>query len=81
MADDNDSTADLTALAAAAHGKLAPGEAAHWRTREAPRDEARESKIAELRAKYLAGDLSIDDQALAAKLIDSLFGDPPDING
>jgi len=74
--DDNETTADLTALAAAAHG-----EAAHWRMRGSPRDEARESKIAELKAKYLTGALSIDEKALAAKLIDTLFTDPPDPAG
>jgi anti-sigma28 factor (negative regulator of flagellin synthesis) len=74
MADDNETTADLAALAAAAQGEVA-----HWRMRGAPRDEARERKIAELKAKYLAGDLSIDDKALAAKLIDSLFDPPPDV--
>jgi len=72
MADDNETTTDLTALAAAAHG-----EAAHWRMRGAPRDEAREKKIAELKAKYMSGGLSIDDKALAARLIDSLF--EPDV--
>jgi len=76
MADENEreTTADLTALAAAAHGEVM-----HWRMHNAHRNEARENKIAELKAKYLAGELSVDDKALAAKLIDSLFDPPSDV--
>jgi len=76
MSDEKDriNTADLTALAAAAHGESMPR-----RVIEMPaRDPAREQKIAELKQKYLAGELSVDEKAIAAKLVDSLFDTPPD---
>jgi anti-sigma28 factor (negative regulator of flagellin synthesis) len=73
MSTDNDTetASDLTALAAAAQGEPVP-----QRVAPPPRDEAREQKIAELRAQYLAGELTIDEQAVASKMIDALLEDP-----
>ncbi len=39
-------------------------------------DPAREARIAELKAKYAAGKLPIDPEAVAAKLVESHFHDP-----
>ncbi len=73
MSADNETeiTSDLAALAAAAHGEPAP-----QRVAPPPRDEEREKKLAELRAQYLAGELTIDERAVASKMIDAMLEDP-----
>ncbi len=67
-------TADLAAIAAATQGSaginaLASSSAASMPSES---DAAREAKIAELKAQFQAGHLSVDDKALAAKIVDSL---------
>jgi anti-sigma28 factor (negative regulator of flagellin synthesis) len=71
---DTETSADLAALAAAAHGEPVGPRL----VRDQVRDAAREHRIAELRAQYRAGELLVDDEAVAAKLVDLLFNHPPD---
>ena len=69
-----ETTADLSALAVAAHGRPAP-RLVPVLPKQSEVDE-REARIAELKARYLADDLVVDEEALAAKLADLLLGEP-----
>lgn len=65
-------TDDLAALAAAAQGSAS-------NTRVQPSENrVRAAKVAELRAKYQAGELLVDENALASRMVDALLDDRSD---
>jgi len=71
---ESQAVADLNALGAAAHGRPIPRQSTEPVVPVLPaEEEARAARIAELRARYKAGELLIDEKALVAKLLDSLF--------
>ena len=75
-----ETTADLSALAAAAHGRPAPRQVPAALKRSEVNE--RESRIAELKARYRSGDLVVDEKALVAKLLDLLLQERrPDSSG
>jgi anti-sigma28 factor (negative regulator of flagellin synthesis) len=59
-------SADLAALSKRAAGEIAPSG-----TTDDPADAARSAKVADLKARYQAGTLSVDAAALAAKLVEA----------
>ncbi len=70
-----ETTADLSALAAAAHGRPASRQVPAALKQSEVNE--RERKIAELKARYRAGDLVVDEKALVDKLVDLLLENRP----
>jgi anti-sigma28 factor (negative regulator of flagellin synthesis) len=73
--------ADLKALAAAAQGRSVLNPA--FSPASNPANLQRESKIADLKARYESGALFVDERAIASKLVDSLMANrkPKDDTG
>lgn len=71
---DGQMSADLAALSvAAAHGIVQTRQSKKKQSALPVSDGARQARIEDLKAKYEAGALPIDEKAVVTKLVDSLF--------